>query len=133
MGVPRAVVAADAELAPGSRAAAGVARGATRRDRDRRQDLPSLRSTAPPRGGGLGHARGRPGGPCRAAPASGAGAVGVLRRDAHAGGLWLRSWQLDRRVLRGGHRREAPLGLAGPGTLLRLGDLATPARLPVSG
>src|SRR6516164_7059290 len=101
MGVPRAVVAADAQLAPGSRATAGPARG-------------------------------RPGGAGRAAPASGAGAVGERRGDAPVVvGRWLGSYQFHHRVLRSSHRREALLGLAGAGVLLRLDDLARPARLRV--
>ena len=56
-----------------------------------------------------------------------------LRRDARAVGLRLDSCELHCRVLRGGHRREALLGLAGAGTRLRLGDLARPARLRVRG
>ena len=95
--------------------------------------LAPVQSAALPRAGGLGAARGRPGGPDRAAPPSGAGAVGDLRHDALAVGHRLDPCELHRRVLRGGHRREALPGLAGAGAHLRLDDLARPARLRVRG
>src|SRR5215471_10449954 len=62
----------------------------------------STQSTAPRGRGGLGAARGRAGGPGRAAMASGAGAVGV--RSRHGVAHWLHASELRCRVLRGGHR-----------------------------